>query len=319
MKGKFFTLLFFTILSFVIFSKIRIKTKIENLKTDKEVENFIKSFHKKKYAKFKIFKFKEYKGEGEICKKIADSLNITKSFYKADFDNNGLTDILVIGKYYGLNIFVVMDFGENNLKLYNLKKNYFPYCIVPKISKIGNKTVINYYYEKEHSWLNLKKKFEIIKKTWVYKFGDFVEYNYNPKEYNIEKIEYETTPCFGFCSVFTIKIDQSKNAIFNAKMYNRKGRKGKEIKGIFQTKIKENDYSKIVQLLNYIDFPNLKDNYSVGWTCDQSCILTVTYNNGKVKKINDYGLKGTSGLINLYGLMFNLRFNQDWKKKQSEQ
>lgn len=317
MKGKILTLLL--LISFNLVSFSQTKTKIDSLKTEKEVENFIKSFDKKRYERFTISNIQEiksrYGGKNDFCKKVADSLNITKSFYKADFDQNGRTDILVIGNYYDFNIFIAMDFGKDNIKLNRLTRSSFQNCVVPEIAKIGNETVINYYYKNQSNWIEKDKKPEIIKKTLIYKFGDFIEYNNNPKKYDIEKIEYQTTMCFGTCPEFNIKIDKSKKAIFNAQTYNRKSRKGKEIKGVFKTEIKENDYSEIVQLLNYIDFPNLKDNYSVNWTDDQSCTLSITYNNGKVKKIRDYGLIGTFGLDRIYNLMFELRFNQEWKKK----
>ena len=319
MKGKILTLLLLTFLNFVSTAQTETKSEIDNLKTENEVENFIKSFEKKRYDNFSISSIQgiknRYGEKNNFCEEIADSLNITKSFYKADFDKNGLTDILVIGNYYDFNIFIAMDFGKDSLKLNRLTRSSFQNCVVPEISKKGNKTVINYYYKEQPNWTDKEKKSKIIKKTLIYKFGDFIEYNNNPKEYSIEKIEYQTTMCYGTCPQFNIKIDKSKKAIFNAQTYNRKGRKGKEIKGIFKTEIKENDYSEIVQLLNYIDFPNLKDNYYVNWTDDQSCTLTITYNNGKVKKISDYGLIGTFGLDRIYNLMFELRFNQDWKKK----
>ena len=294
-------------------------SKIDNLKTENEVENFIKSFDKKGYEDFTISNIQEIKSRyGEdysFCKKIADSLNITKSFYKADFDQNGLTDILVIGNYYNFNIFVVMDFGKGRLKLYRLTRRSFQDCVVPEISKIGDKTVINYHYKSEPNWRDKEQKSEIRNKELVYKFGDFIEYNRNPKEYNIEKIEYQTTMCYGICPEFSITIDKNKKGFFHAKTYNRNGRNGKEIKGKFTTTIKEKDYKTIIELLNYIDFPKLKDNYAVNWTDDQSCTLKITYDNGKVKEIEDYGLIGTFGLNRLYNLMFELRFNQEWKKK----
>ena len=313
MKRKILTLLLLISLGFVSMAQTETKLKIDNLKTEKEVENFVKSFDRKRYERFTISKIQDIKNrygeKNNFCKKIADSLNITKSFYKADFDQNGLTDILVIGKYYDFNIFVAMDFGKDSLKLYTLTRRSFQNCVVPEISKIGDKTVINYYDDSEPN--------EIIKKVLVYKFGDFIEYNNNPKEYNIEKIEYQTTMCYGTCPKFSITIDKNKNGTFDAQNYNRKERKRKEIKGEFTTTIKEEDYNSVIELLNYIDFPNLKDNYAVGWTDDQSCTLKITYDNGKIKEIKDYGLIGTFGLNRLYNLMFDLRFSQEWKRNKA--
>lgn len=104
-----------------------------------------------------------------------------------------------------------------------------------------------------------------------------------------------------------------KSATFKAESYNRRVGNSREIKGVFHTTISDTAFFDIINLLDYIDFPNLEDNYSVGRTDDQTSVLTVTYNNGKVKTIRDYGLVGTFGLDRLYHLFFNLRYNQNWK------
>ncbi len=57
-----------------------------------------------------------------------------------------------------------------------------------------------------------------------------------------------------------------------------------------------------------------KDKYAVNWTDDQASILEITFDNGKVKKIYDYGLIGTFGLDRVYQLLFKLRENQKWTK-----
>ena len=51
----------------------------------------------------------------------------------------------------------------------------------------------------------------------------------------------------------------------------------------------------------------------MNWTDDQASTLTLTYNNGLVKTIEDYGMIGNYGLILLYNKLQALRFNQDWK------
>jgi len=157
---------------------------------------------------------------------------------------------------------------------------------------------------------------KIDKNTLIYLFGNFIEINKKQKMYNIEKIEYQTTRCFGTCPQFNIVIEKSKNATFNAQHHNRKDKNEKEIKGKYKTIIKDEDFDLIVNALNDIDFPNLKDKYTTGHRDTQACFLTITYNEGKVKKIKDYGLSGTLELKNFYNLMFELRFNQKWEKEK---
>lgn len=118
--------------------------------------------------------------------------------------------------------------------------------------------------------------------------------------------------CFGTCPVFGITIYPDRNATWNAEMYNKI--KNRNISGTFSAKITEDKYNDIVHLLNYMDFENLRNSYSVNWTDDQSCTLKITYDNGKVKSISDYGLTGTFGLNRVYQLLFALRENQNWIK-----
>ena len=87
------------------------------------------------------------------------------------------------------------------------------------------------------------------------------------------------------------------------------------MKAIILAIIKENDLDNLKDLLCYTDFPNLKNDYSLVSFHHPRGTLKITYDNGKVKTINDYGLVGTYGLKRVYNMIFNLRFNQNWKKE----
>lgn len=305
------TILILILFIFSQFTFAQNNTNIDNINSEESVENLINLLIEgnDKFTLKSIDEFESEYGMNEYCKRIADSLNITKPFYKADFDNNGLTDILAIGDYYDFSILIAMNYGQNSIELNRLTRKSFQECTFPKII---NDTIIRYYYMSSPRWTENKKP-TLQQKDLVFKFGDFIEFNPNPKTYNIEKIEYQTTMCFGTCPKFYIAINKDRTGIFKAERYNRETRDSKIIKGKFKTTLDKNSYSDIINLLNYIDFPNLKDNYSVNWTDDQTSTLTITYDNGQTKKIEDYGLIGTYGLDRLYQMLFELRFNQNWK------
>ena len=285
---------------FQIVSAQKEPSKIDRLNSKKDIEKFIFSIDDG-FEEFTL---------------IADSLNV-QPFSKIDFDKNGSTDLLAIGtlptqiinhgdlvKDHRFHILVVMDYRKDSFKMIHLIRRVDYHFVVPKIV---NDSIIT-----------------LGQKTLIFKFGDFIEFNSHPKTYEIEKVEYQTTFCYGPCPVFRIEINNDKTALFKASNFNSqseiflfgssgKEKNSKEIKGVFRTVLGENSFSNIIGLLNYIDFPNLEDNYSVDWTDDQSCTLIITYNNGRKKFINDYGLIGTFGLDRLYQLFFELRFNQNWK------
>lgn len=240
------------------------------------------------------------------CQRISDSLRV-QPWSKADFDNNGLTDILIVGNWFGHSVICILD-KESKYEIKRIAKGLINFCTFP----IVDNDKIKYFFESESESGNRNEPWILKQITLVYKFGDFIEFNRKPANHKIEKIEYSTTFCYGTCPVFNITIDSNKTAMWVAEVYNKIN--NQEVTGKFKSTITEEKYNNIVDLLNYIDFENLKDNYEVNWTDDQTSTLKVTYDNGKVKTIEDYGLSGTYGLNKLYRLLFELRENQNWIK-----
>jgi hypothetical protein len=287
-------------------------SRIDSLTTAADVEKLLRVLDRY-YEQFTIKPItsftNEYRASGS-CKAMADSLGITEAFYKTDFDKNGYTDLLAIGGHNNFSIFIIMNYGRDSVKLTRLTRGFLEPCSFPKII---NDTIIRYTYYAQPGW-KLKDPISGLQtKDLVFKFGDFVEQNPKPANYEIEKIEYRTTGCYGECSIFTLSIKKDQSAVFSAGAFNRRTEKSRPVIGTFRATVKDNSFSEIIGLLNYIDFPHLKDDYSVNWTDDQTCTLAITYNNGQVKTIKDYGLLGSYGLQRLYHLLFDLRFNQDWE------
>lgn len=278
--------------------------------------NYIDSIHNTQQITDLISKIDERYKEFEIndklkftdkeCQNLSDSLKV-QPWTKADFDNNGLTDILVIGNWYDHSVICILD-KEGKYEINRITRRSFQDCTFPIVE--NNK--IKYYFQSEPERGNLDEPRKLKQITLIYKFGDFIEENQTSSNHKIEKIEYSTTGCYGTCPIFKLTINSDKTAKWNAEMYNKIN--NKEISGNFNSKITEDKYNDIVNLLNYVDFETLKDNYAVGWTDDQSSTLKITYDNGKVKSIEDYGLIGTYGLDRIYQLLFELRENQKWTK-----
>jgi hypothetical protein len=289
--------------------------------------NFIDSIQKKaqidsllaaidgKYSYFKVnqsLKFVKDKYSETDCQKIADSLGVNP-WYKADFDNNGLTDILVIGEAYDFAILCIMDMGNNQYKINPLTIRTFQECTFPIMKREGNIPIIDYYFMtnlKDGEW-DKPRKLEKIK--LIYKFGDFVELNEKPSKHSIQKIEYSTFGCLGSCPAFRLFINVNNFSKWEAKFNNSIN--GEEYRGLYTTKINKKDLSMITDLLNYMDFTRMDSSYSVSWSDAQFADITIIYDNGKVKKIRDYGKIGTYGLNRLHTLLFKLRENQDWVKQ----
>ncbi len=294
-------------------------TVIDSTKTNQQVENLINDLLDEKYKKHekflikKVWDFTKESIYSDYCKRTANSLGINKAFYKGDFDGNQLTDLLVTGDFYGFNIFTVLSFENDSLGLNQLTRSHSQECAFPKIK---DDSIIEYYYQPYNGFAKEDKP---GKKLLVYKFDDFVELNESPVNHKIDKIEFETGPCFGTCPIFSLTLQENKKSRFKAIAYNFNDdwqkRDWNKNEGEFQTNLNKESWDELIEILNYIDFENLKNSYAVNWTDDQSVELKIYYDNGKVKEINDYGLIGTFGLSILYHKLFEIRKNQDWKKE----
>lgn len=91
----FITLAFFLIFQFVLGQN----RNMDNMHSNQDVENLINSFLDERYKVFKLKPIGEFSTKYDVnnsCKRISDSLIITKTMYKCDFDNNGFTDMMVM-------------------------------------------------------------------------------------------------------------------------------------------------------------------------------------------------------------------------------
>lgn len=330
------------------FSQSKTLSKIDNLGTESEVQSFIRSCSKSKEDYLSEFELKTIQSFDEShydipeqLKKAADSLGVTKSFYKGDFDHNGKNDLLFIGDNKSCQGFspnlketfscnssvnIIFDLGKSyHLQSLKFQQHHF---VVPIPIKINDKDYIKVIIQDnphDSDTAQYGIAFDILSKILMYRFNNFLEYNPQPANHSIQQIIYETEMCYGFCPIFKLELNKTGNSKFYADSYNfidsknpksiRKaiGKIQKDNKN-FETLIHENDFLELENLLNYIDFENLKDDYAVTWTDDQTSVLKIIYDNGKVKTIKDYGLSGTYGLKLLYQKLFDLRFNQDWRK-----
>lgn len=135
-------------------------------------------------------------------------------------------------------------------------------------------------------------------------------------KYNIERIEYFTSACFGVCPQFKIEIEKDRSAVFTARRFNfNKDFEAESPEGTYKGVISKEDYNLILKRLNDMDFPILKDRYQVGYTDAQTGNLKIIYDDGKEKIITDYGMQGTPELIELHKLFLDLRgsFNVEGK------
>jgi Domain of unknown function (DUF6438) len=281
----------------------RKQNKIDSLQNEKEVSRFLIKVDTS-FSNFIFTKTIDYRAvfpsyRGINYKKISDSLNI-KAWQKGDFDANGLTDLLVIGRWNMFSIICILDKGLNNYELKPIERNFWlphPFPLVQN-NKIS-------YHHFNHEQIGHTNKLEKV--NLVYKFNTFIEENKRVNVQKIDTIEFSSLGCYGYCPVLKMVITDDRDATW----INVEGNDSEQQEVVYKTKITKKNYDEIINVLNYINFRNLKDEY---FENEDALTLKITYNRGKVKNIRDNGNVSTFGLQRLYQILLALHENQKWNK-----
>jgi hypothetical protein len=265
--------------------------KIDSLKTIDDVERFVASLDSAYYPHF-------YKTDN------IDKSTYENKFFKIDLDNNGLTDILI-------NVTFLFAVTANEDRTYGIHL----------IGSGGRDLLSNILFLNKTPLIVIKYLDGIIVSpridTLIFKFNDFIEFNKSPDNLKIEEIRFSATACFGPCPVFDLTIKADRSVIYEAKQNNYifKAKKvARETKGRYNAIIDTATFNNLIQTINYINLSSLKNDYHVLWSDAESVEIEIKFNDGNIKKIKDYGKRGTFGLVNLYNQLFALRNTQRWKK-----
>ncbi|QOW10198.1 hypothetical protein Q73A0000_07395 [Kaistella flava (ex Peng et al. 2021)] len=129
------------------------------------------------------------------------------------------------------------------------------------------------------------------------------------------KIEYSAGPCFGFCPIFKMTINSDRTATFEAERFNfSRDTESQKSEGSFQGKIDQEHYNQLISLLDSLP-KDLKDDYGNKNVTDlPTSNLTLNYQDGHLKKVQDYGKRGTPELVKVYQFFEDLKTNQNWTK-----
>jgi hypothetical protein len=237
----------------------------------------------------------------------ADTLGYGQSrFFKLDLDGNGLTDLVVDGKY----LLAVTAASNRTYRLHFIDRRNSGsarYAQLHRLVYVGTTPLLVVKTGREHFDLSSNRvSSEARVDSLVFKFGGFIEYQAASAQLPIARLTFSALGCFGTCPVFELTIRADRRATCHAIRYNS------NLRGHFRGIIDTAAYNPLLATLQYLQLSALKDAYAVDWTDDQTVKLEVTFTNGQVKRLEDYGGVGTYGLANLYAQLFALRETQTW-------
>jgi hypothetical protein len=272
--------------------------KIDSLKTDLDVELFIRSLHPG-YKEFKLA------SPADLCMSECFRTETIKYRDTADFDGNHRTDLVVVGLRGPddpINI-VVVDTGNGfNVVSIGLDYQYYGSCFITVDSK--NRSLLRKHIEIYEGW----QPCGFIRHELLhYQFGGFIEYTQNHNSKPISKIALSTTFCYGRCPVFDMSVDQNGEVLYIAKSDNPDT-------GAFKTQIHQSVFNDLAGLISYINVDSMESKYDIGITDQATYFLTVTYADGSSRKIEDYGAHGTAGLRLIYAKFYTIRRNVNWQE-----
>jgi hypothetical protein len=331
------------------------KTRIDSVTTESELSEFAQksdsSLSDFCYITPQLYE-KDFYSTSKL-KQNLDTMFPKSNFIKADFDNNGYTDIIITGEvgfYYS--VIALMSYGNNKYSTILLTLPDFPtqFPVYPKIVFINEVPAIELYTRGSFC---LKQENQIIKNTLIYKHNTFLDYNENPQERAISKIEFRRTGCDGRCPVFNLTLQADSISNFRAIAYNYKpsreiiikkvfkATKGindakervkianniihqevikakdsfafDEIQGNFEIKFKEKDFEEICQIIDYLNFDKLNKGCDIMATGSEVSFLKIYFKDGTSKTISLPRIE-VRGLSLLYHKLSDLRFNQKWKR-----
>jgi len=88
------------------------------------------------------------------------------------------------------------------------------------------------------------------------------------RDWQIERIGFYSTGCFGSCPSMYLEIDSIGNLLFNGKYYTEK-------EGLYSGVLSTKELETIKSEINTIQLDSLKKMYSANWTDDQTCGISI--------------------------------------------
>jgi len=310
----------FVILGLLFASLAASANKIDELKIDSDVVRFLISLNKnfitgKNTPKLTIPPIDSVLINRNCFK--SDTLSKTwetKSWQKADLNNDKRTDLVVTCHWYVYDNYVVMDNGNDTFKLISLRYNS-EVCELVNVIPYRNQNLI-VFHGIDTDILN--RYFRPRTDTLIYKFDNFIEYNKHPPKYNIDSViltngHIEQGGCAS-CPDFNMTIAKNSNLSFDNYKYGGtlvKTKEGYRIDSfsvktapLSKSKLSTNERKKIFDLIKYLDIKRLKNQYAVPWTDASTSTIRLKFKDGTSKTIVDYGSYGTFGLRALFQKLY---------------
>jgi hypothetical protein len=290
---------------FSFFWILACSNNIDKLSTSKQVEQFIQKLQHETKPTLKLGKMNSIFPNKKI-RDNAKKLGL-KTWIKRDLNNDGLTDLIAYCIIDGVvNLTVVMA-TENDYKVHEtyIGYSFSNFCFYKLERTNNNIPLLVLYFGTLYGQEPYKIKDSV---KLVYRNGDFIEYNPNYQKYSIEKIFLRKSTCDGYCKPYCLYVYPNRNVLFfefTERDYDYIFEESK-----FSV-VDSASYENIIDLLNYLDFPNYDKKPLRILQGVSFYYLTITYNNGLTKHITTQR-QGIFGLNIILDELIAIIKSNDW-------
>ena len=307
MKSILFSLCFFPLIGFA--------NGIDSLQTDADVYRFLVKLDSRNKPD-SVNAYNSMYAEA-YERKVADSLHV-KLWQKTDFNNDGQTDLLVCAFNGSSSRLLAVVSNNGKYKIVNLTDGLgglygYPAIFFPVIKKDKKNTTIFVYFKSgRRNTVNeqfpVNGAFELNCIKLVYKFNSFTELNSNPTMHTIQNLTFSGGGGLMGGDV-KLSVDSKREVVYAYSGIS--GNPGGTYSGTIDTAT----YNELVSILNYINFPEMPDRFYKNVIDAVAYYLSITYDNGKIKKIQDYPAgESNYGLNLLYNELSKLEDTRQLKK-----
>jgi hypothetical protein len=194
----------------------KLLSRIDILQTDAQVMKLIEG-SRKHYRPFNLHTL-----DTVLYRQLQDCADCSnlRSWTKADFDGNGLTDLLVFGAFTSIvgtenTLLCLLNSGKSLPRFVwiggpseqRLGSEYFANNMVPWVIEQKPKALVGFarrFYNGEKG----AGAFSCRLDTLILSDGKFIEYNAVPGRRTVQSIELKTGSCYGNCPVFKMTVNR---------------------------------------------------------------------------------------------------------------
>ncbi|MFN8278999.1 MAG: DUF6438 domain-containing protein [Saprospiraceae bacterium] len=289
----------------------------EDFTVDKDVSIFLD----KNFSELKNFQL-GIKGFNDDNQLYIDSIDYSPWFV-GDFNDDGLLDLFVQGyKRKENQAWLIM--ATEDPKAFNLHE-VKPTLVegdlnFPVIEETKNGPLIIYKQFMTKKTTKMVKGVEVTfpknynswygmgflrKDTLIYRHNAIIEYNPNPSHSPIRFMQIHRYCQFGGCPDYKLKIDSSGGMILQ-------NIRNTELEpGVYKANCDADQYRILNNMLNYLRLPESDKRYG-DRNADHVITIWIKRMDGTEKKIMDFDLQGTLGLIQLYDQIEEIRKKTLW-------